>query len=153
MIPIALLVLFFGGFLLFFRGITKRRTHQLAELASQRATVEGKYRVMVDQKKILKAELEEKERALSTLRANLDGLKTISASDLDISDIDENEKISRYLIQEGKITLEQNEKVLNQMANIQMDYIGVCLTLGYIDLETAKKAAKVTKTKTNSIHA
>ena len=100
---------------------------------------------MMDQTKMLKKECEEKERQLTTLRNNQEGIKTISLEDLDIEDIDENEKVSRYLIQEGKITMEQNEKVLQKMNILQMDYLGVCMTLGFINLDTAKKAIKINK--------
>ncbi len=141
------------GILCFFylyRIITKKRVFEDASLESQRNSAKNKYQFMLNHRRDLKDELADKERALATLRNSQEGIKTISAKDLDIDEVDENDKVSRYLIQEGKITLEQNEKVLKKMQILQMDYIGVCLTLGFIDLKTAKKAIKINKIVTNS---
>lgn len=150
-IQISILTAFLVLYFLVHRSISLRKSRALTQLEAERTEAETRYRVMRDQRKILKEELAEKEKALSTLRANQDGIKTISASDLDTSTVDDNEKISRYLIQQGTIGLEQNEKVLAMMETMQMDYIGVCLTLGFLDLDTAQKTLKITKTSSKAI--
>lgn len=146
---ILLSVLLLGTFFAY-KAISQKCTLELHALEKKKVQLTQKYEFMIEQRKQLKNELKDKERQLATLRNNESGIKTISSKDLDIIEVDENEKVSRYLIQEGRITLEQNEKVLQKMGTMQMDYLGVCLTLGYIDIETAKKTIKINKITTKS---
>ncbi|WP_281762424.1 hypothetical protein [Pseudodesulfovibrio nedwellii] len=97
---------------------------------------------MVKHRKELKAELEEKIQRLTRLRNNQEGVKIISSDDLNIEDVDDTEKISRYLLQNSKITLEQNERALKKMEILKMDFLAVCLALGFVDMETSKQALK-----------
>jgi len=149
-VPIIILALAAGIFLFLYRAISMNKTAELNSLATQKQTLKGKYQFMVNHRKELKQELEKKEKQLITLQNNQEGIKTVSIADLAAEDVDENEKVSRYLIQEGKITMEQNEKVLQKMEILQMDYIGVCMTLGYIDIKTAKNAIKINKIHSKS---
>ncbi len=132
-------------FFYFYRGITQKKVSEKFSLENKKQSAQNKYEFMVGHRRSLKEELADKERQLQTLRNSQEGIKTISASDLDISDVSDDEKVSRYLIQEGKISLEQNEKVLNKMDTLQMDFLGTCLTLGFIDAKTAQKAIKINK--------
>lgn len=143
--PMTILILI--GLILFYviNKISTIRLEEINALEDKRKSLINKYEYMVNQRNDLQNQIIKKEQTLTTLRNNETGLKTISAKDLDMSEIDENEKISRYLIQEGKITLEQNENTLKKMNVLQMDYLGACLALGYIDLETAKKTMKINK--------
>jgi hypothetical protein len=138
------------AFLFLYQVITRNKVSKMNSLTMQKQNAQSKYEFMLNHKRELKKELEEKKRKLATLRNNQQGIKTISADDLEIEDIDENEKVSRYLIQHGKITMEQNIKVLKKMEILQMDYLGICITLGFIDLKTAKQALKVNKIHSKS---
>ena len=149
-IPLTILGVGIVALALFLHSVSRFKISEINSLENQRVTLKGKFDFMISQRRELRKEVEDKERQLATLRNNQEGIKTISARDLDIVDVDENEKVSRYLIQEGKITLEQNEKVLQKMEIMQMDYIGSCLALGYIDLNTAKKAVKINKISSKS---
>jgi hypothetical protein len=111
----------------------------------RKRNIQEKHDFILAKKKELTAVLADKERELATLRNSGDGIKAISTRDLETKDVDENEKISRYLLAQGKITLEQSQKAFDKMNTLQMDYLAVCLTMGFIDLETAKAAAKVGK--------
>ncbi|WP_229593744.1 hypothetical protein [Pseudodesulfovibrio sediminis] len=126
------------------------KTTNLNTLSQEHQKVQSKYEFMVKHKKELIKELAEKEKALTSLRNNREGLKTISADDLDLNEADENEKVSRYLISQGKITMEQNEKVLKKMDVLKLDYLGVCLALGLIDIKTGKQAIKANKVHSRS---
>ena len=88
-----------------------------------------------------------KENELATLRNSQEGIKTISSRDLNLAESKDSpdDKVSRYLVQKGLISLEQSEKVTGKMKTLQMDFLGTCLTLGYIDLDTAKATLKATK--------
>lgn len=134
-------------FALFFRGITMAKVASLQSLESERQKLTSKYEFLREQKKELKAALAEKEHQLATLKNSQEGIKTLSAKELNIDSSAESpdEKISRYLLQKAKITLEQNEKVQKKMKTLQMDFLGACLTLGYIDIKTAQAAAKANK--------
>ncbi len=105
---------------------------------------------MMSQRDQLRKEVEAKERQLATLRNNGEGIKAISTNALNMGEEDDTKKVGLYLVQEGKITLEQNEKVLNNMAIMQMDYLGSCRALGFIDIYTAKEASRITKIKTKT---
>ena len=150
-IPIIILAIVAGVFLLIYRTISQDKVSKLRALESQKKTAKSKYEFMLAQKRELQKESEEKGKQLISLQNNQEGIKTISLDDLDVEEVDESEKVSRYLIQEGKITVEQNEKVLKKMDILQMDYLGVCITLGFINLDTAKRAIKVNKVISRTI--
>ncbi|MGL1862079.1 MAG: hypothetical protein OCC46_06110 [Pseudodesulfovibrio sp.] len=100
---------------------------------------------MADQKRELNQEIQDKENELSRLRNGQEGIQTYTTKEMEIGEVDESELVSRYLLKEGKISLEQNENALDKMETMKLDFLGTCLTLGYIDINTAKKAAKVNK--------
>nr|WP_321514159.1 hypothetical protein [uncultured Pseudodesulfovibrio sp.] len=107
---------------------------------------------MVKHRRELKNELEEKIQRLTRLRSNQDGIKIFSSEDLNIEDADDTEKFSQYLIQHGKITLEQNERALKKMDILKMDFLAVCLALGFIDMKTSQKALKANNIQLRSSH-
>ena len=143
MLLLILLLAAIGLFFLF-RSISMTRTYRLKALEEQRQEVNNKYEYLREQKKDLAKLLAEKEQQLTTLRNNQDGIKTVSSKELNLAEAKDNpdDKISRYLIKTGAITMEQNEKVLAKMKTLNMDFLGACLTLGYVDIDTAKKALK-----------
>ncbi len=55
---------------------------------------------------------------------------------------EEAERVSQYMLSHGLLTVEQNEKAMQKMSTLRMDFLGVCLTLGYIDLNKAKGIVK-----------
>ncbi|QGY40954.1 hypothetical protein GM415_12725 [Pseudodesulfovibrio cashew] len=146
------LILLVSAVLLFLaiNKISAQRVREVNALDSQKRSMEHRLEFMLKQRKELRKELEDKERKLSTLKNSQDGIKTVSAGDLGIEDENEDQKVSRYLLQEGKISLEQNEKVMQKMSVLKMDFLGSCLALGYIDLKTAQKAMKVNKIKSKA---
>ncbi|MBI9079105.1 MAG: hypothetical protein JEY79_05125 [Pseudodesulfovibrio sp.] len=114
MIPTVALGIGILAFLFLYQVISRNKVSKMNSLAMQKQNAQSKYEFMLNHKRELKKELEEKKRKLATLRNNQQGIKTISSDDLEIKDIDDNEKVSRYLIQHGKITMEQNIKVLKK---------------------------------------
>ncbi len=133
-------------------SISAKRLSEVNALESQKRSLESKLEFMLDQRNKLRREIVDKERKLTTLKNSQEGIKTYSARDLDITDENDDEKVSRYLIQQGKISLEQNEKVFKKIDVLKMDFISTCLALGYIDLKTAQKALKVNKITSNSLN-
>lgn len=150
-IPILLLILGTVITLYLHRAMTLNRNSCLSKLENKEKKIKNKYEFMISQKKNLKKELNAKEQQLETVRNSEHGIKTISTSDIKFDGIDDDEKVSRYLIQQQKITLEQNEKIRNKMEVMKMDFLGTCLALGFIDLDMAKKVAKVNKVDTKSL--
>ena len=144
---IFLAVLLLFGF--FFRAISMAKTARIQELEAKKQDVVSKYEFLRDQKRELTSELSRKEQQLATLHNSGEGIKTLSAKEMNIdSSVDSpDEKISRYLLQKGTINLEQSEKVRQKMETLHMDFLGTCLTLGYIDLKTAKTALKANNLK------
>lgn len=150
-IPITILVIGAVALFLITSKISASRVEKIRALEKTKRSLHSKFEFLLNQKREMNREIEDKERQATTLRnSQHGGIKPVSASDLDIEDIDDNQKVSRYLIQEGKITLEQNETVLQKMGLMQMDYIGACLALGFIDINTAKKAIKLNKISSKS---
>ena len=145
LIPIAVLLLF--GF--FFRAISMAKMAKIQELEAQKQDIMSKYEFMRTQKRELESEVSKKEQQLATLHNSGEGIKTLSAKDLNIASSADSpdEKISRYLLQKGTINLEQSEKVRQKMETLHMDFLGTCLTLGYIDLKTAKATLKANNLK------
>lgn len=146
-IIIFLVVLLLFG--LFFRAISMNKVAKLQELEARKKDIISKYEFIRDQKRELTNELSRKEQQLATLHNSGEGIKTLSAKEMNIdSSVDSpDEKISRYLLQKGTINLEQSEKVRQKMATLHMDFLGTCLTLGYIDLDMAKAALKANNLK------
>jgi F0F1-type ATP synthase membrane subunit b/b' len=144
-IPLIILALALALCLFIRHALSVARDRELGLLEMRRKNIREKHDFILAKKKELTAELADKERELATLRNSGEGIKAISTRDLETTDVDENEKASRYLLAQGKITLEQNQKAFDKMNTLQMDYLAVCLTMGFIDLETAKAAAKVGK--------
>ncbi|WP_243545830.1 hypothetical protein [Pseudodesulfovibrio tunisiensis] len=152
-LPLTLILILFIAFCLLYRVVSQSRNIELSTLDKRERNIEEKYRFLASRKRSLGAEIREKENRLQTLQNSQEGIRTISAGDLGATDDEEdaNDKISRYLIQQGKITLEQHQKVLDKMSVLQMDYIGVSLTLGFIDLKTAKQTLKANKVAQHSL--
>ena len=146
-LSIFLVVLLLFG--LIFRGISMAKTARIQELEAKKQDIISKYEFLREHKRELTSELAQKEQQLATLHNSGEGIKILSAKEMNIdSSVDSpDEKISRYLLQKGTINLEQSEKVRLKMETLHMDFLGTCLTLGYIDLKTAKAALKANNLK------
>lgn len=136
-----------AAFFIIFRMISKYRYATMNELNNQQYEITSRHESMRTQKRDLQREIATKEQALATLKSNVGAVRSISVADLEVaSGSNENEKIGQYLMNQGKLTREQHERAIKKMEVLKMDYIGVCMALGFIDLETgtqAKKAGKV----------
>lgn len=141
-IPLIILCLTVLIFIFLLRMISQYKISNLNFLSNEQQKIQSKYDFMVKHRKELKTELEEKIQRLTRLRNNQEGVRIISSDDLNIEDVDDTEKISRYLLQNSKITLEQNERALKKMEILKMDFLAVCLALGFVDMETSKQALK-----------
>lgn len=144
-IPIILLVVCMLGLFFFLKGNSQRRISEMNALEDEKNSLQSKYDFMVEQRRELKKLIEDKENELSRLKRGQEGIQTYTTKEMNLGEVDECDKVSRYLIKEGKITLEQDEKAKTKMETLKMDYLGACLTLGYIDIQTAEKAAKINK--------
>lgn len=135
------------GLVFLYRAISMAHTLQMNTLEDQRQRITNQYEFLRDQKQELTREVARKENELATLRNSQDGIKTLSSRDLNLAESKDNpdDKVSRYLVKKGLISLEQSEKVAGKMKTLHMDFLGTCLTLGYIDLDTAKATLKATK--------
>ncbi|WP_207259652.1 hypothetical protein [Desulfovibrio sp. Huiquan2017] len=132
-------------FFVIFRMISKHRYATMNELFNRQHELELRHQSLRDRKRTLERELADKGQALTALKSNRFEIRSISVADLEADDTDENEKIGRYLLNQGKITQEQHKRALKKMEILKMDYIGVCMALGFIDLETGRQAEKAGK--------
>lgn len=140
MVPLTALAIGVILFLFFYRTISLNKISELNKLSLQKHNLQEKYDFLRNQKKELQKDIEKKKQEFLTLQNNQEGIRTVSSEDLPAEENNGNEQISQFLIKKGKITLEQNEKVLKKMSVLQMDYLGVCVALGIIDITTAKQA-------------
>lgn len=144
-IPLILLVVCVAGLFFFLKSNSQRRIAEINRLEDERHALQNKYDYMVEQRKELLKLIDDKENELAAVKRGQTGIQSYTAKEMDLGEVDESDKVSRYLLKEGKLTLEQDDKARKQMATLKMDYLGACLTLGYIDINTAKKAAKINK--------
>ncbi|MFH1913756.1 MAG: hypothetical protein ABIK45_05735 [Pseudomonadota bacterium] len=144
-LPLTLLGLGLVAFTMLRRMLSIRRDAELASLDGRLRTVRDRFESTLARKRDLTRELEDKELELTTLRNSGEGLRTTPLFDIDTETIDESERVSRHLISKGKISLEQSQKAFDKMDTLQMDYLAVCLTLGFIDLDTAKSVSRAGK--------
>ncbi len=148
-IPLILLTLCVLGLVFFLKGNSQRRISEMNALEEEKNALKNKFEFMKDQRRELKKLIQDKENELARVRRGQEGIKTFSAKEMDLGEVNESDMVSRYLIKEGKITMEQNEKVLGKMETMKMDFLATCLTMGYIDIKTAEKATKVNKLGSN----
>lgn len=144
-IPLILLGVCMLGLFFFLKSNSQRRVTEINSLEDEKNSLQSKYDFMVDQRRELLKTIDEKENELAQVKRGQTNIQTYSAKEMNLGEVDESDKVSRYLIKEGKITLEQDGKARDKMATLKMDYLGACLTLGYIDIKTAEKAAKINK--------
>ncbi|MDC0336234.1 hypothetical protein OAN24_05005 [Pseudodesulfovibrio sp.] len=147
-IPIIIFVIATVGLFFFLKGNSQKKSTEIQTLESEKHSLQSKYDFMVEQRNELVKLIQDKENELSRLRSGLDGIQTLSTREMNLGEVDESDKVSRYLLKEGIITLEQDDKVRSKMGTMKMDYLAACLTLGIIDLDVAKKAAKINKLAT-----
>jgi len=121
------------------------------ELNNRQNDLQTRHQSLRDQKRDLERDLINKEQTLASLRSSQGGIRGITVADLEAAEADENEKIGRYLLNQGKITREQHDRALKKMEILKMDYIGVCMALGFIDLETVRQAEKAGKLSTPTL--
>lgn len=132
-------------FFILFRMISKHRYATLNALHDEQHELTTKHDILAAQRRDLQREITEKETLLASLRAKDTPLPGVSAHDLDMEEEDANASFSRYLLTQKKITLEQHERAVQKMEILKMDYLGVCMALGFIDLETSQQAQKAGK--------
>ncbi len=144
-IPLILLAVCVLGLFFFLKGNSQRRISEINALEDEKNSLQSKYDFMCEQRRELKKLIEEKENELSRVKRGLEGIQTYTTKEMNLGEVDDSDKVSRYLVKEGKVTLEQDEKAKNKMETLKMDYLGACLTLGFIDIATAEKAAKINK--------
>lgn len=150
-LPIILLVAIAAAAVFFFRMISMNKSAALTALDNQRQKVKAKYEFVASRRQELERTVDKKEKEITTLKNNQEGIKILSAKDMDISDENNDDKISRYLMTSGKITMEQNETALQKMGVLKMDFLGTCMALGFIDLKTSKEALKANKVSGNKL--
>lgn len=133
-------------FFILFRMISKHRYTTLDALQDEQHELTTRHDLLAAQRRDLQREITEKETLLASLRAKDTPLPGASMHDLDMEDEeDSTAAYSRYLLTQKKITLEQHERAMQKMSILKMDYLGVCITLGFIDLETSQQAQKAGK--------
>lgn len=141
-LPLTLFFICAAATAFFFHRISVGRINTIKGLAKRKQSVESRYDFLVREKIKLKAELARKEKQLTTLINDQEGIRIKTAAEMQINEEDKDEWIGNLLISRGKISIEQNEKVKQKMDLLKMDYLATCLTLGYIDCETSKMILK-----------
>lgn len=141
-IPIILLCVGVAAAVFFFRRFSMDKIATISELTKQRQSVEAKYNFLLRRKMDLAAELAKKEKRLTTLLNNQQGMRIKTAAEMDISEESEDERVSNLLLSMGKISLEDNEKIKKKKTLLKMDFLTTALALGFIDGELSKKIKK-----------
>jgi predicted nuclease with TOPRIM domain len=132
-------------FVTVFRALSRHRYTTLIQLNNERQEMDTLHQSLSKQKRELQRERTNKEQTLCSLKNKRGDIPTVTVDALEALEMNENDKISRYLLGRGKISMEQHERAIQKMNILKMDYLSVCLTLGFIDLETSKKVQKASK--------
>ena len=144
-----ILIITVTGVLLFsfaWYSISRSRDVELESLRTRLEDLEKQCEAMETNRDSLKEILGDKEAILERLQQE-NNKKPHSNIELPDRISDEPDP-GAYLIGKGLITLEQHAHAQDKMSSLQMDFISVCLTLGYIDLKTAKKVSTALKVGT-----
>jgi len=139
---LSLLFICVGTSIFLFRVISQHKVASIHALAKRKKELESKYDYMLGKKWELQAELSQKKKQLETIVNNEDGIQIRTAARVNISEEDEEEKISTYLLASGKISLEQDHNIRKKMYVLKMDYLSTGVTLGYIDLKISTQLSR-----------
>ena len=144
-LPLSLAALALGLSIFLYFAIYRRKERAYNELKATHKAAKVRFKRLKAQRRDLLRELKEKKIALVACRAEDDGIKSVSASDLASSHVDETEAAAALLVQQGKIDTAQRDKALSKMDAMNMDFVGTCLTLGFIDVDCAQRTLKLIK--------
>ena len=139
---ISLLFICAGTAIALFRVISQHKVASIHSLSKHKKELESKYDYMLGKKWDLQAELSQKKKQLETIVNNQDGIQIRPATHVNISEEEEEDKISTYLLASGKISLEQDHKIRNKMSALKMNYLSTGVTLGYIDLSVSEQLSR-----------
>lgn len=130
------------------RSMMNAMRRRIRALAEEEREVEERYLHLSRRKKQLQNELKElKNRAvlarkdISFAEHQPEEKEPIKDTPQDRNDPDL-QRAAEYMINKGLITIDQSERAINKMEAMNMDYLGVCITLGYVDMEAAKGVVK-----------
>lgn len=141
-LPLLLSIISVGVLVLLVKNMRASMIETLKELVLEEREIEEKYLFTQRRNRELKKEFKDMEVALTLLKNDLGSIPAPSEADPEETEEEETERVSQYMLSKGLITAEQNEKALDKMSILSMDFLGICLTLGYIDLEKAKGIVK-----------
>lgn len=115
---------------------------ELRRLVEEEKAIEEKYLFSKRKNSELKKEIKALEVSLTLHEHNIQSVDIPFEKNPNATESDETMRVSQYMLTHGMLTVEQNENALNKVKNMRMDFIGICLTLGYIDLNKAKGIIK-----------
>lgn len=130
-----------------YRAMLSGMRKRLRNLAVEERDVEERYLHLSRRKKQLSKELKDLENRAILTQTDISSASH-ATEDIDYGEADSKlndqdmRRASEYMISKGVITIDQNEKAMSKMEAMNMDYLGVCITLGYIDIEVAKNVVK-----------
>ena len=139
---VSLLFICAGVAIFLFRVISQNKVASINALAKRKQALEAKYDSVLERKWELQSILSQKEQLLKTLIDAGNGVRIKTAAQIPISEEEEEDKISTYLIASGKITLEQDHKIRREMSVLKMNYLSTGVTLGFIDLKVSEQLSK-----------
>ncbi|KAB1443608.1 hypothetical protein [Pseudodesulfovibrio senegalensis] len=122
------------------RGMQSNLDAHIKRLDKEKQAVEEKYLFNRRRNKELKKQIADMQNAL-TLMAH-DMKPRLDVPEEENAQRDDTRRISDHMVTKGLLTVEQNEKALDKMENLNMDFLGTCLALGYIDLDKARGIVK-----------
>ena len=141
--PLVLLALSVGVYIFLRYVVSRRKEIAYDALKAEHKAAKNRLKNLIRQRKALKRDLKRKKLQLAAARREDAGFQSVSASDLSGSDADETEAAAVLLVQQGMIDERQRDNALSKMHAMRMDFVGTCLTLGYIDVTCAQKTKKL----------
>ncbi|WP_018124580.1 hypothetical protein [Desulfovibrio oxyclinae] len=131
-----------------YRSMMNSMRNRIRALVSEEREAEERYLHLSRRKKTLQRELKDlKNRAvlarkdISLAEHQAEDREPIKDTPQDRNDPDL-QRAAEYMINKGLITIDQSERAINKMEAMNMDYLGVCITLGYVEMEAAKGVVK-----------
>lgn len=122
------------------RGMQSNLDMHVKQLNEERKTIEEKYLFTRRRNKDLKKQIANLQNALTLMEHDMKPALPEAGNKETLQD--DTRRISNHMITKGLLTVEQNEKALGKMEILNMDFLGTCLALGYIDLDKARGIVK-----------
>ncbi|MBU1611580.1 MAG: hypothetical protein KKC99_07015 [Proteobacteria bacterium] len=142
---ISIIIVFLVLFFLAYNFISTNHLDQLKLVQDDFDKVAEQYARFNAESKKLKAELLALEQQINFKKNDIKHSKALAAAQaIPEPETSKDDRISNHMVSQGIITIEQHEKAKAMQTKLQMDFVTICMTMGFISEKDAADLKKTT---------